>query len=57
MENQEGKDALVDQGRNGWKMLMKILKGRELDVGEGVFKIGKVGLLLFGRLWSCKDHK
>ena len=26
MENQEGKDALVDQGRNGWKMWKKTLK-------------------------------
>ena len=52
MENQEGKYALVDQGRNGWRMWRKILKRWELDAGEGVLKIDKIGLLLFGRLWS-----
>ena len=36
MENQERKDALVDQVRNGWK---KILKLCELDIGGGILKI------------------
>ena len=51
MENQEGKNALVDKGRNGWKMWKKILK---ILVEEAY---SKFGLLLLGRLWSYKDRK
>ena len=52
MKNQERKDALVDQGRNGWKMWKKIVKSSEKDVRGGVLKIGEIGILSFGRLWS-----
>ena len=49
MENQKGKDTLLDLGRNGCKMGKKRWG---FDIGGGELKIGKIGLLLFGRLWS-----